>query len=231
MQVKSTVDQKEIHKFTKLAKNWWNERSKDFGMLHKMNPIRMEYILKQIGTLHDVKTLDVGCGGGVLTIPLARLGANVTGLDPATESIEIATLKAKEEGLKINFVNSTIEEFKGNKFDLILLMEIVEHVPNLSEFLKCVSRKVKKGGLLIISTINNTIYSKIFAKFFAENILGLIPKGTHETENFVNPEYILSILDDFFEVDRTGFGFNIIKSNFYFTKNMEINYFLTLKKY
>jgi 2-polyprenyl-6-hydroxyphenyl methylase/3-demethylubiquinone-9 3-methyltransferase len=229
MQEKSTINLKEVAKFGQYAKNWWNESADEVKMLHKMNPIRIEYILKQT-PLKGLKVLDVGCGGGILTIPLARIGANIFGLEPARESCEIAVNQAQEEGLNVNFTNSSIEDCTESEFDVILLMDVIEHVANVELFLENVASKLKQGGLIIISTINNTLLSKIFVKFFAEDVLRIIPKGTHEAENFISPERIEKILANFKRLDVSGFSYNPIFGNFKLTKSHQMNYFLTLKK-
>jgi 2-polyprenyl-6-hydroxyphenyl methylase/3-demethylubiquinone-9 3-methyltransferase len=229
MQEKSTINLKEVAKFGQYAKNWWNESANEVKMLHKMNPIRIEYILKQT-PIKGFKVLDVGCGGGILSLPLARIGGNVFGLEPARESFEIAVKQAQEEGLNVNFLNTSIEDCPENEFDVILLMDVIEHVANVELFLENAASKLKQGGFLIISTINNTLLSKIFVKFVAEDVLKIIPKGTHEAENFISPERIEGILKHFQRINISGFSYNPIFGNFKITKSHSMNYFLTLKK-
>lgn len=229
MQAKSTINLEEIAKFGKFAKNWWKEGSSEAKMLHKMNPLRLEYILSQT-PVKGLKILDIGCGAGILSIPLSRIGGNIYGLEPAKESFEVAMKKAEEEGLKINFFNSAIENFEEENFDIILLMDVVEHVANIELFLQEAAKRLKPEGLIIISTINDTLLSKIFVKFFAEDVLKIIEKGTHDPSNFVSPEKIEKILHNFEKVDISGFFYNPIFDKFKITQNHYMNYFLTLKK-
>ena len=226
MQQKSTINLKEVSKFGKFAKNWWNENANEAKMLHKMNPMRIGYILEKCGDLKGKKVLDVGCGGGILSIPLLRLGANLTGVEPATELYEVAKQKAEEEGLKAKFLNCGIEDVKG-KFNVILLMDILEHVDNVPSFLEKASSLLEKEGVLIISTINKTMLSSFLVKFMAEYVLKIIPKGTHEPEKFLTPEFIESNLKDLQKLELKGFFYNPISGTFKLTEFKEMNYFLT----
>ncbi len=194
----STINKEEIEKFSSLAKEWWNPEGK-FKPLHKFNPIRIEYIKKNIINEFKIKNqkkpfskleiLDIGCGGGLLTEPMYRLGGNLTGIDASKKNINIADIHAKENNLKINYICSSPENFKTKKkFDVILNMEIVEHVDDLNLFIKSSSKLLKKNGIMFIATINKTLKSYVFAIVGAEYILNWLPVGTHDWFKFVNPE-------------------------------------------
>ena len=208
----TSVNKKEIDKFSKMADEWWDPEGK-FKPLHKFNPIRIKYIKENIinnfklknkfKPLSGIKILDIGCGGGLLSEPMSRMGANVTGIDASDKNIKIAKLHSKKNKLKINYLCSSPEKLKiTKKFDVILNMEIVEHVENIDFFLKSCSKLLKKNGLMFVATINKTLKSYIFAIVGAEYVLRWLPIGTHEWEKFVKPEdlkkiYILNMFNYF----------------------------------
>ena len=200
----SSVNKKEIEKFSKIATEWWNPKGK-FKPLHKFNPIRIRYIrdniiqnfkLKDVTKpLKKIDILDIGCGGGLLSEPMQRLGANVTGIDASTKNIKIAKLHAKKNNLDINYICSSPEKLKiQKKFDVILNMEIIEHVEDVQFFLKSCSKLLKKNGLMFVATINKTFKSYMFAIVGAEYVLRWLPIGTHEWEKFVKPEELKIIM-------------------------------------
>ena len=193
-----TINKKEIEKFSKMAAEWWDPSGK-FKPLHKFNPIRIKYIKENIinnfklknkkKPLEKINILDIGCGGGLLSEPMTRLGANVTGIDASIKNIKIAKLHAKKNKLKINYLHSSPENLKvKKKFDVILNMEIIEHVDDINFFMKSCSKHLKKDGLMFIATLNKTLKSYIFAIIGAEYVLRWLPIGTHEWEKFVKPE-------------------------------------------
>ena len=199
----NSVNKKEIEKFSKMAAEWWNPKGK-FKPLHKFNPIRIKYIRDNIvsnfklnGTskpLKKIDILDIGCGGGLLSEPMNRLGANVTGIDASINNIKIAKLHAKKNKLNINYICTSPEKLKiKKKFDVILNMEIVEHVEDIDFFLASCSKLLKKNGLMFVATINKTLKSYIFAIVGAEYVLRWLPIGTHEWEKFVKPEELQEI--------------------------------------
>ncbi len=224
MQEKSTINLKEIEKFGKFAKNWWNEKADEAQMLHKMNPLRIQYMLEQTGDIKGKKILDVGCGGGILSLPLLRLEGKVFSLDPSPEMIEVLKQKAAAENLKTNTLNCNIEDCSEKDFDIILLMDVVEHVENVNHFLGEVKSRLKQGGRIIISTINNNLLSKVFVKFMAEEILRIIPKGTHDPSKFISPLEIESILKMKIR-NLQGFTYNPVLAKFSFIKSVQMNYF------
>ena len=193
----TSVNKKEIDKFSKMANEWWDPEGK-FKPLHKFNPTRIKYIKENIinnfklknklRPLSGINILDIGCGGGLLSEPMSRMGANVTGIDASDKNIKIAKLHSKKNKLKINYLCSSPEKLKvTKKFDVILNMEIVEHVEDIDFFLKSCSKLLKKNGLMFVATINKTLKSYIFAIVGAEYVLRWLPIGTHEWEKFVKP--------------------------------------------
>jgi len=232
----TSINKKEIEKFSKIADEWWDPKGK-FKPLHKFNPIRIKYIKENIinnfklknkkKPLKKINILDIGCGGGLLSEPMQRLGASVTGIDASAKNIKIAKLHAKKNKLKINYLCSSPEILKINKkFDVILNMEIVEHVEDVQFFLKSCSNLLKKNGLMFVATINKTLKSYIFAIVGAEYILRWLPIGTHEWEKFIKPEDLKDILksNDLILKKLDGMHFDIIKDEWNVSKDTSINY-------
>ena len=219
--------------FNQLSDEWWNENGK-FKILHQIKSHRMTYILEQINNreIKNLKILDVGCGGGIICEPLARLGAKVTGIDFAPNNIKAAKIHSKKNKLKIKYIYNDIEKSKLNgKFDLILMFEVLEHLDNWKKTIKNIKKNLNKNGIIIISTINRNFLSKLFAIDIAENILNWIPKGTHDYNKLIKPEELKIILT------KENFHFNNIKGLVFDPLNMEwrlsnnymINYFCTAK--
>ncbi len=232
----SSVNKKEIEKFSNMADEWWDPHGK-FKPLHKFNPIRIKYIKENIidqfkmknkaKPLSGINILDIGCGGGLLSEPMNRLGANITGIDASIKNIKIAKIHAKKNGLKINYICSSPEKLKiTKKFDVILNMEIVEHVEDISFFLKSCSKLLKKNGLMFVATINKTLKSYVFAIVGAEYVLRWLPIGTHEWEKFVKPDELKKILikNNLSLKKFDGMHFNIIKDEWSITKDLSVNY-------
>ncbi len=232
----STINKKEIEKFSKIAEEWWNPDG-NFKPLHKFNPIRIEYIKNNIietlelsnkqKPLSGVKILDIGCGGGLLSEPMNRMGAEVTGIDASEKNIKIAKLHAKKNDLKITYLCKSPEDMKNDeKFDVILNMEIIEHVKDVNFFLNTCSNLLKKNGIMFVATLNKTLKSYIFAIVGAEYILKWLPIGTHEWEKFVKPEDLINILKkNNLKLEKLdGMKFNIIKDEWKISKDKSINY-------
>jgi len=232
----SSINKKEIEKFSKMAAEWWDPSGK-FKPLHKFNPIRIKYIKENIISsfklkvknkpLDKINILDIGCGGGLLSEPMTRLGANVTGIDASIKNINIAKLHAKKNNLKINYLCSSPEKLKiQKKFDVILNMEIVEHVEDINFFINSCSKLLKKNGLMFVATLNKTLKSYIFAIIGAEYVLRWLPIGTHDWEKFVRPEDLKKILIKnnlkFEKLD--GMNFNIIQDEWSVSSDTSINY-------
>ena len=201
----STINESEVEKFTNLANEWWKYDGK-FKTLHKFNPVRLEFIISQIKKnfnisnieempLSGLKILDIGCGGGLMCEPLARLGAEVTGIDAVEKNIKSAQIHADQNNLNINYMLSAVEELpKNRKYDIILNLEVIEHVNNQKLFISKSCDLVNQDGLMFIATINKTIFSIVFAKYLAEYVLGFLPKGTHDWKKFLTPEDIYAML-------------------------------------
>ena len=238
----NSINKKEIEKFSNMAAEWWDPEGK-FKPLHKFNPIRIKYIKENIVKefqlknkkypLSGINVLDIGCGGGLLSEPMCRLGANVTAIDASKKNIAIANLHAKKNNLKINYICSSPEKLKTTKkFDVILNMEIVEHVEDVDFFLKSCANLLKKNGLMFVATINKTLKSYIFAIVGAEYVLRWLPIGTHEWEKFVKPEELKSILIknnlNLKKID--GMNFNILKDEWNVSKDLSVNYIAEFKK-
>jgi len=232
----SSVNKKEIEKFSKMAAEWWDPKGK-FKPLHKFNPIRIRYIRNNIiqnfklkdvtKPLKKIDILDIGCGGGLLSEPMQRLGANVTGIDASIKNIKIAKLHAKKNNLDINYIYSSPEKLKiKKKFDVILNMEIIEHVEDVQFFLKSCSKLLKKNGLMFVATINKTFKSYMFAIVGAEYVLRWLPIGTHEWEKFVKPEELKIILskNNLTLKKLNGINFNIIKNEWNISGDLSVNY-------
>ena len=232
----NSVNKKEIEKFSKMAAEWWDPSGK-FKPLHKFNPIRIKYIKENIINSFKIKTkkkpldkiniLDIGCGGGLLSEPMTRLGADVTGIDASIKNINIAKLHAKKNNLKINYLCSSPEKLKiQKKFDVILNMEIVEHVEDINFFINSCSKLLKKNGLMFVATLNKTLKSYMFAIIGAEYVLRWLPIGTHDWEKFVRPEDLKKILNkNNLKLEKLdGMNFNIIKDEWGVSSDTSINY-------
>ena len=232
----NSVNYKEIEKFSKIAEEWWDPIGK-FKPLHKFNPIRISYIKENIiktfkierkkNPLQNIKILDIGCGGGLLSEPMCRLGANVTAIDASKRNIGVAKLHAKKNNLKIDYICASPENLKNNKkFDVILNMEIVEHVEDVSFFLKSCTKLLKKNGIMFVATLNKTLKSYIFAIVGAEYVLRWLPIGTHEWEKFLKPEELVSILkNNNFSLEKIdGMKFNLLTDQWSVSSDKSINY-------
>jgi len=238
----NTINKKEIEKFSKIAEDWWNPEGK-FKPLHKFNPIRIQYIrdniinhfrLKnKIKPLNNIDILDIGCGGGLLSEPMRRLGANVTGIDASKKNIDVAKLHSDKNNLKIKYIYSTPENLNiKKKFDVILNMEIVEHVEDLNFFIKKSSELLKKNGLMFVATLNKTLKSYIFAIIGAEYILNWLPIGTHDWEKFVKPEDLIQISkENNLKLEKLdGMNFNLLSDEWNLSSNKSVNYIAKFKK-
>ena len=232
----NTINKKEIEKFTKIAEEWWDPQGK-FKPLHRFNPIRISYIKKniintfklnqKIKPLKKVKILDIGCGGGLLSEPLSRLGAEVVGIDASDRNIKVAKSHAIKSNLDIKYLCSSPENFNSKtKFDVVLNMEIVEHVQDVDFFLKSCAKLLKKNGIMFVATLNKTLKSYLFAIVGAEYVLRWLPIGTHEWDKFVKPNDLVNLLKKYnLELDSLdGMKFNLIKDEWKLSSDKSINY-------
>ena len=238
----NSINKKEIEKFSKIAEEWWNPNGK-FKPLHNFNPIRIKYIKENIikdfkiklseKPLKKINLLDIGCGGGLLSEPMCRLGANVVGIDASVKNIKVAKFHAKKNKLKINYKVASPEKLKTNiKFDVILNMEIVEHVENIDFFIKESSKLLKKDGIMFVATLNKTLKSYAFAIIGAEYILKWLPIGTHDWEKFIKPNNLIKISEknglSLKKLD--GMKFNILADSWKVSNDTSVNYIVKLKK-
>ena len=239
----TTINKEEIQKFSSLAEEWWDVKGK-FKPLHMFNPIRIEYITqmikkyfkisdKKINPFNELKILDIGCGGGLISEPMARLGANVTGIDASEKNIKIAQIHSKENNLKINYIHSSPERLKEKEeFDIILNLEIIEHVEDVELYVDSCSKLLKKGGLMFTATLNRTVVSYIKAIVGAEYILRWLPIGTHDWNKFIRPEELekkLSIAN-FKTIEIKGLEFNPFNKKWKKSDNLSVNYIICSSK-
>tara|TARA_Y100001970_G_scaffold256091_1_gene333455 strand:- start:2121 stop:2846 length:726 start_codon:yes stop_codon:yes gene_type:complete len=235
----TTINKEEIQKFSNLAEEWWDVNGK-FKPLHMFNPIRIEYILDQISKhfkldrkknffLKDLEILDIGCGGGLISEPMARMGASVTGIDASEKNIKVASLHSKKSNLKIKYLNKSPEQLdEKGKFDIILNLEIVEHVNDVDLYLKSCHYLLKKNGLMFTATLNRTFTSYIKAIIGAEYILRWLPIGTHDWNKFIKPEEMQKKLSEtnFLTNDIKGLEFNPILNKWKKSNNLSVNYII-----
>jgi len=241
--MKSTINKEEIQKFSKLADEWWDVNGK-FKPLHMFNPIRIEYITEKIkqhfkiksyktNFLNGLNILDIGCGGGLISEPMARLGANVTGIDASERNIKVAKIHSDKNKLEINYLNKSPELLENNKkFDIILNLEIVEHVDNVNLYIKSCSNLLKKNGLMFTATLNRSLMSYLKAIIGAEYILKWLPIGTHDWNKFLKPEELERLLQNekFNSVDIKGFEFNLILNKWRKSNDLSVNYIISSTK-
>jgi len=240
----TTIDEAEIAKFTAMAAEWWSPPGK-FKPLHKFNPVRLTYIKEKVCETFDrdvkdpkafrgLRFLDIGCGGGLLCEPMARLGAEVLGADASETNIEVAKIHAEQSGVEIDYRAMTSEalEADGEKFDVILNMEVVEHVADVNLFMSSCARMVKPGGLMFVATINRTAKANALAIFMAENVLRWLPKGTHQYEKLVRPEEIETpiVAEDMTVIDQTGVFYNPLTDRWNKSRDMDVNYMMLARK-
>ncbi len=238
----NTINKKEIEKFSKISEEWWDPNGK-FKPLHKFNPIRIKYIKENIindfkikneyKPFKGLKILDIGCGGGLLSEPMARLGAKVVGIDASAKNINVARHHLKKSKLNIEYINSAPEKFKtSQKFDIVLNMEVVEHVENVNIFIKQSSKFLRKSGIMFIATLNQTLKSYLFAIIGAEYFLRWLPIGTHKWDCFVKPEILVNICKKnsltLKKID--GIKFDLIFNRWNTSKDKSVNYISKFEK-
>lgn len=230
---KSSIDQEELDKFNKPNQDWWDLEG-EFKPLHEINPVRMEYIQSVIrqkfGEANGLDVLDVGCGGGLSSVSMANAGCNVTGLDANKRNIDSASKYANSKGLQINYINTTIEEYvqSSEQYDVILCLEVIEHVAHPEEFIRNVAKLVKKGGVVIFSTINRTHKAYLLAIIMAEYVLRWVPRKTHNYSKFVKPSEFANMAQDtsLSLQELKGLSLSPITQNWYISDDIDVNYFV-----
>ena len=235
----TTINKEEIQKFSKMADEWWDVKGK-FKPLHMFNPIRIEYITDNIKKhlqiennkkffLEGLNILDIGCGGGLISEPMARLGANVTGIDASEKNINVARLHSKKSGLQINYLNKSPENLnEKEKYDIILNLEIVEHVENVNLYIKSCYKLLKKNGLMFTATLNRSFISYLKAIIGAEYILRWLPIGTHDWNKFIKPEELEQLLNQekFSTLNLKGLKFNPFSQKWKKSNDLSVNYII-----
>ena len=239
----TTVNKTEIEKFSKLAKDWWNPNGK-FKPLHLFNPARIAFIKEKLIShfkrdlnsekpLKELKILDIGCGGGLLCEPLSRLGATMTGIDASSNNIEVAKLHSREMNLNIKYIRCSPENLNfKNEFDVILNMEVVEHVSNVSLFIQSCSKLIKKNGIMFVATINQNLKAYIFAILGAEYVLRWLPIGSHDWNKFLTPQdlEIITSKNNFLPDEIVGMKFNLFTKKWSKSNDSSVNYISTFLK-
>lgn len=227
----SNVDEQEIGKFADLASRWWDPEG-EFKPLHLINPLRLDFINQHCNGLFDKKVLDIGCGGGILAESMAKAGADVTGLDMAEASLEVAKLHGLESGVKVDYHCATAEEFAQShphEFDVVTCMEMLEHVPDPASVVNACATLVKPGGHVFFSTLNRNIKSYLMGIIGAEYLLKLVPKGTHDHSRFIKPSELIQMTDEagLLARDMTGLHMDPLTQGFYLSnRNVDVNYIL-----
>jgi 2-polyprenyl-6-hydroxyphenyl methylase / 3-demethylubiquinone-9 3-methyltransferase len=239
-----TVDETEVARFSAMAAEWWDPRGK-MRMLHRLNPVRLAFIkeaacrqfgrdVKRLDALTGLRILDIGCGAGILSEPLARMGAEVVGADPSAANIAAAKQHAEQAGLAIDYRATTIEALavSDERFEAVLAMEVVEHVADVTLFLKQCAQLVKPGGILIVATINRTLKSFALAIIGAEYVLRWLPRGTHRWDKFVTPNELAAALElcGLTVIDETGVIYNPLADRWQIASDMDVNYSMTAQK-
>lgn len=240
----TTIDQDEVARFSAMAAEWWNPKGK-FRPLHKFNPVRLTYIRDHVAAhfgrdpksdkpLAGLRVLDIGCGGGLLSEPMARMGAEVLGADASQTNVEVASIHAAQSGAEVRYEAVTSEELaaRGERFDVVLNMEVVEHVSDVDLFLSSCAEMVKPGGLMFVATINRTLKARALAIIGAEYVLRWLPLGTHQYEKLVRPEEIETPLNaaGMNVIDRTGVFYNPLQDQWNLSRDMDVNYMMLLER-
>jgi 2-polyprenyl-6-hydroxyphenyl methylase/3-demethylubiquinone-9 3-methyltransferase len=239
-----TIDAGELERFSRLADEWWDPRGK-MAPLHKFNPVRLAYVrdaacrqfgrdAKRLDSLKDLRILDIGCGGGILSEPLGRLGARVVGADPAEANVAAARRHAAEQGVAVDYRATTAEALQaaGERFDIVLAMEVVEHVADVPLFISCCAAMVAPGGLMIAATLNRTFKSFALAIVGAEYVLGWLPRGTHQWDKFVTPAELKGAIEPtgLKVIDEAGVVYDLLSDRWRLSSDIDVNFMLTAER-
>lgn len=235
----TTINQEEVEKFSKISDSWWDEKG-PFKPLHKINPCRMQFIRDQIyshfkcDSLANLDIVDIGSGGGLLSEPLARLGGNITGIDASSSNVKIAEDHAKDSSLNIEYICGEASDLvdQNRKFDVVIALEIIEHVDNIDKFIEDLSKLLKDNSIMILSTINKTVKSYLSAIACAEYVLRWVPKGTHDWNKFVKPADIVITAEKYGLKTKAlqGMVYNPLKNNWSLSNDLDVNYFVSFIK-
>jgi 2-polyprenyl-6-hydroxyphenyl methylase / 3-demethylubiquinone-9 3-methyltransferase len=240
----TSVDAAEVERFSRHAADWWNPRG-PMAALHKFNPVRLAYIrdqaaacfgrdIKKLDCLKGLRMLDIGCGGGILSEPLARLGASMVGADPSEDNIAAAQAHAAEVGVEVEYRATTAEDLAvaSERFDVVLAMEVVEHVANVGAFVGSCATMIKPGGLMIVATLNRTLKSFALAIVGAEYVLRWLPRGTHQWDKFVKPEELESAIErnGLQVIGERGVIYNPLADRWQLSSDMDVNYMLVARR-
>lgn len=229
----ANADTQELDNFNKLSHKWWDEEG-EFGALHKINPLRLQF-MQAHQTLKDQSILDIGCGGGILSESMAKIGAVVTGIDLAEQVLQVAKLHALDAEIKVDYQLIAAEEYataNPNKHDIVTCMEMLEHVPNPQAIISAAAYALKPGGYVFFSTLNRNLKSQLLAVFAAENILNLVPKGTHQHDKFIKPSEMAAMARKagLELIDSAGIEFNPLLQRYGLNEDLSINYLMAYQK-
>ena len=240
-----SVDAAEVEKFSRIAAEWWDPKGK-FAPLHRFNPVRLDFIAQTaaarfgrdrriVRPFEGLRLLDIGCGGGLLSEPMARLGFEVIGVDASAKNIGVASAHAAEAGLDIAYRNTTVETLlaeAGEGYDVVLNMEVVEHVPDPGRFLRDASRLIRPGGLMVVATLNRTLKALATAKIGAEYVLGWLPRGAHDWKKFLTPEEVRLFLSSEPVAVKGPYGvaFNPLNGRWSLSTDAGVNYMMTVER-
>lgn len=234
----ASIDLQEVEKFSRIADEWWDKNGK-FAPLHKLNPARAQYISNIISQQHGnvnskISLLDIGCGGGILSESMAKIGIAVSGIDASEKNIKVASLHAAKSGLDINYICTSAEDLarEGKQFDVVLNMEVIEHVADVNSFMQACCKLLKPGGIMFVGTLNRTIQSYALAIIGAEYILRWLPRGTHDWKKFLRPSEVNMYLEEngLKIQDIAGISFNPLENKWHISQDTKVNYIISAIK-
>lgn len=233
MSVSDNFDQNELHNFNQHAQNWWDPEG-EFGALHKINPLRLEFMQRHI-SFEDQLTLDIGCGGGILSESMAKLGAQVTAIDLAEDVLNVAKLHSLDSGVSVDYQLVSAEQHAADHpdhYDLVTCMEMLEHVPDPASIIMAATQTTRPGGYVFFSTLNRTTKAYLLGVLAAEYVLNLVPKGTHQHNKFIKPSELgqMARQAGLVLIDSAGINFNPLLKHYALSHNLDINYLIAFQK-